>query len=144
MGDLTRCRSSVERPSAGAGTPPADACGASIEPGTIISGAAITRGAATTTPAEGLRSRIRRSPLEYSNSSRLCSVMKRRSCSICSISGLANDGGHFEGFFCFMPVLELDEIPRDAGQHFGTVGVHGHIIFDANPPDAFRVHARFD
>src|SRR5713226_10252273 len=110
----------------------------------MISGKVMVRGAAITTPAEGLRSRMRRSPLEYSNSSRLCSVMKRRSCSICSISGLANDGLDFEGFFCFMPVLELDEIPRDAGQYFGSVGVHGDIIFDANPPDAFRVHARFN
>ena len=43
-----------------------------------------------------------------------------------------------------MPVLELDEIPRNAGQYFGTVSVHGHIVFDANSPNAFRVDARFD
>src|SRR6267143_5605889 len=135
MGDLMRCKSSLERPSEGAVAAPETACGPSRDPGTMISGMAMARGPAMRTPAEGLRNRIRRSPLEYSNSSRLCSVMKRRSCSICSISGLANDGVDFEGFFCFMPVLEHDEIPRDAGQYFGTVGVHSDIILDANPPD---------
>ena len=43
-----------------------------------------------------------------------------------------------------MPVLELDEIPRNAGQYLGTVGVHRHIVFNANPPDTFRVHPRFN
>src|SRR5216684_259623 len=143
MGDLTKCRSSVERPSAGAGTPPADACGASTEPGTIISGAAITRGAATTTPAEVLRSRICRSPLEYSNSSRLCSVMNWKSCSICSISGLANDGLDLLGFLRFMPVLDLYEIPRCAGQYFRTVSLNGDVVLDANSSDACRIHTGF-
>src|SRR5216684_2477618 len=97
-----------------------------------------------TTPVDGLRKRIRRSPREYSNSSRLCSVMNCRSSSICWISGLANAPVDFEGFFRFMPVLNLDEIPRNAGQYFGTVSVHGHIVLDANPPDAFRVHSWFN
>src|SRR4029077_14054539 len=88
--------------------------------------------------------RMRRSPREYSNSSRLCSVMNCRSSSTRWICGLANAPVDFEDFFCFMPVLELDEIPRNAGQYFGTVSVHGHVVFDANPPDAFRVDARFD
>src|SRR6267378_122904 len=98
----------------------------------------------TTTVCDGLRKRMRRSPREYSNSSRLCSVMNCRSSSICWISGLANAPVDFEGFFRFMPILELDEIPRNAGQYFGTVSVHGHIVFDANSPDAFRVHAGFN
>src|SRR5882672_7432221 len=97
-----------------------------------------------TTPADGLRKRIRRSPREYSNSSRLCSVMNCRSSSICWISGLANAPVDFEGFFRFMPVLDLDEIPRNAGQYFGSLSVHGHIVFDADPPDAFCVHAGFN
>src|SRR5882724_321385 len=102
------------------------------------------RVAGMTTPADGLRKRIRRSPREYSNSSRLCSVMNCRSSSICWISGLANAPVDFEGFFRFMPVLNLDEIPRNAGQYLGTVSVHGHIVLDANSPDAFRVHAGFN
>jgi len=36
-----------------------------------------------------------------------------------------------------MPALDLDEIPRCAGQYFCSVGVNGNIIFDANPPDTF-------
>src|ERR1700682_1454196 len=98
----------------------------------------------TTTVCDGFRKRIRRSPREYSNSSRLCSVMNCRSSSICWISGLANAPVDFEGFFRFMPALDLDEIPRNAGQYFGTVSVHGNIVFDANSPDAFRVHAGFN
>jgi hypothetical protein len=43
-----------------------------------------------------------------------------------------------------MPVLELDEIPRCAGQYFRTVGVNGDIIFNPNPPDASRIHAWFN
>src|SRR5229473_2620775 len=43
-----------------------------------------------------------------------------------------------------MPVLNLDEIPRCAGQYFRPVSMHDHIIFDANPPNAFRVHAWFN
>jgi len=42
----------------------------------------------------------------------------------------------FEGCFRFMPVSELDEIPRYAGQYFGIACVHGDVIFDANSPDA--------
>src|SRR5277367_5877469 len=58
------------------------------------------------TPAEGFFSRIFRSPREYSNSSRLCSLIKRRSCSICWTSGLAMEelSDDFEGCFRFMPV----------------------------------------
>src|SRR6266481_3762853 len=100
--------------------------------------------AETTTVCDGFRRRIRRSPREYSNSSRLCSVMNCRSSSICWISGLANASVDFEGFFRFMPVLNLDEIPRNAGQYFGTISVHSYIVFDANSPDAFRIHAGFD
>src|SRR4029077_8200667 len=43
-----------------------------------------------------------------------------------------------------MPVLELDEIPRNAGQYFGLVLVHGHIVFYANSPNALRVDTWFD
>src|SRR5260370_12723166 len=144
MGDLTRYKSSLERPSAAPGTLSAEVSGFCTEPGTIISGAATAREAPTTAPADGLRSRMLRSPREYSNSSRLCSVMNWRSCSICWISGLANDGLDFVGFLRFMPVLNLDEIPRCAGQYFRSVSMHDHIIFDANPPNAFRVHAWFN
>ena len=43
-----------------------------------------------------------------------------------------------------MPFLEFDEMPRYAGQYFGTAGVHGDIVFNANAPNPFRIHARFD
>src|SRR4029077_19585483 len=43
-----------------------------------------------------------------------------------------------------MPVLNLDEIPRCAGQYFRAAGVNGDIIFNTNPPDARRIHARFN
>src|SRR5438132_7588733 len=43
-----------------------------------------------------------------------------------------------------MPALDLDEIPRCAGQYFCSVGVNGNIIFNANPPDTFQIHARFN
>src|SRR6267143_5496109 len=122
----------------------AAAGGASPGLGAENSAGARPRPEETTTVCDGLRKRIRRSPREYSNSSRLCSVMNCRSSSICWISGLANAPVDFEGFFRFMPVLNLDEIPRNAGQYFGTVSVHGHIVFDANSPDAFRVHAGFN
>src|SRR5690242_20993856 len=35
-------------------------------------------------------------------------------------------------------------MPRCAGQYFGTAGVHGDIVFNANASNAFRIHARFD
>ena len=50
----------------------------------------------------------------------------------------------FEGCFRFMPVSELDEIPRYAGQYFGIPCVHGDVIFDANSPDARHVNPRFN
>ena len=67
--------------------------------------------------ALGFLSRMRRSPLEYSNSSRLCSLMNRSNCSICPISGFANDGLPlaFDGFSRFMPFSDFDEIPLYAG-----------------------------
>jgi len=43
-----------------------------------------------------------------------------------------------------MPVLNLDEIPRCAGQYFRAAGVNGDIILDANPSDACRIHAGFN
>jgi len=43
-----------------------------------------------------------------------------------------------------MPVLELNEIPRCAGQYFRASGVNGDIILNANPADTRRIHARFD
>jgi len=48
------------------------------------------------------------------------------------------------GCFRFMPVLKLDKIPRYAGQYFGIPGVHGDVVFNANPPDARHVNSRFD
>jgi hypothetical protein len=50
----------------------------------------------------------------------------------------------FEGCFRFMPVSELDEIPRYAGQYFGIPCVHGDVIFDPNSPDACHVNPRFN
>src|SRR2546423_9476134 len=113
MGDLTKCKSSEERGlsvagAAGeAGAEAGDArdwvCGEA--PATIISGTEIWRIALP----EGFFRRILRSPWAYSNSSRLCSVMKRRSCSICSISVFANAelAADLEGFLGFMPVKSL-------------------------------------
>src|SRR6266700_5586606 len=43
-----------------------------------------------------------------------------------------------------MPFLKFDEMPRYAGQYFGTASVHGDIVFNANAANAFRIHARFD
>src|SRR5947208_15686622 len=43
-----------------------------------------------------------------------------------------------------MPALNLDEIPRCAGQYFRMVGVNGDIVFNANPPNACRIYARFN
>jgi len=57
---------------------------------------------------------------------------------------LANDGLDFVGFLRFMPALELNEIPRCAGQYFRTVSVHGNIIFDANSTDTRRIYSRFN
>src|ERR1700687_5342027 len=144
MGDLTKCRSSLDRASLDPAAAALELWPASPEPVSMVSEAALPRGAATAAPIKGFRRRIRRSPLEYSNSSRLCSVMNCKSCSICWISGLANAEPDFEGFLRFMPVLDLDEIPRNAGQYFGSVSVHGHIVFDADTPDSFHVYARFN
>src|SRR5580693_1420806 len=97
-------------------------------------------------PADGFFSLIRKSPREYSNSSRLCSLIKRRSCSICWTSGLAMEelSFAFEGCFRFMPVSKLDEIPRYAGQYFRIPWVHGNVIFNANASDAPHVNPRFN
>ena len=46
--------------------------------------------------------------------------------------------------FAFHAVLKFDEMPRRAGQHFRTAGVDGHVVFNANAPYAFRIHARFN
>src|SRR5271170_7937057 len=146
MGDLTRCRSSVALGSAAAGVLGEAAAGLSgTTPGTIISGTPIDR-EYMGTPADGFFSRIFRSPREYSNSSRLCSLIKQRSCSICWTSGLAMEelSTAFEGCFRFMPVSELDEIPRYAGQYFGIPCVHGDVIFNAYSPDAGHVNPRFN
>ena len=43
-----------------------------------------------------------------------------------------------------MPVLKFDEIPRRAGQYFGTISMHDNIIFNPNPPDAFGVYPGFN
>ncbi len=43
-----------------------------------------------------------------------------------------------------MPALDLDEIPRCAGQYFRSVGVHCNIIFNTNSPDTRRIYTRFD
>jgi hypothetical protein len=43
-----------------------------------------------------------------------------------------------------MPVSELDKIPRNAGNYFGSVCVYGDVVFDPNSPDACNVYPRFD
>lgn len=50
----------------------------------------------------------------------------------------------FEGCFRFMPVSELDEIPRYAGQYFGVPCVNGDVIFNTYSPDARHVNPRFN
>src|SRR5215469_2783016 len=152
MGDLTRNRSSPPLTSASAAAAPplcvpavpgpaGDAAGTA--PGTMISAEGL--GAATTVAVPGFFSRMRKSPREYSNSSRLCSLMKRSNCSICPISGLANDplSVVFDGFFRFMPILKFDEIPRDAGQHFTAPNAYCHIIFYTNATHTLDIHTRF-
>lgn len=97
-------------------------------------------------PGDGFFRRILKSPLAYSNSSRLCSVMKRSNCSICCISGLesvASEAG-FEGFLGFMPLSNLNKIPRNTGENFRFVGVHGYIVFYANAPNSRHVDSGFD
>src|ERR1700686_4703832 len=151
MGDLIRCKSSLLRPS----PPPADACWLALAnvsgapPGTIISGAYPLRDCCNTTPLDGLRKRIRRSPREYSNSSRLCSVMNCNSCSICFNSRFAKLSVALlatclEVFLRVMRSSNLDEIPRNAGQHFYPIGVHRHIIFNAYPAHALDIDSRFN
>jgi hypothetical protein len=49
----------------------------------------------------------------------------------------------FEGCLRFMPLSELDEIPRYAGQNFGLPGMHGHVIFDSNSPHPCHVNPWF-
>jgi hypothetical protein len=104
----------------------------------MISGASMALVAA---PAKGLLRRILKSPCEYSNSSRLCSVIKRSNCSICWMSGFAKVGlaVGFGDFLCFMPLLDLYKIPRNAGEHFRTLSVHGNVVFDANSTRAWHV-----
>src|SRR5262249_9449220 len=87
MGDFTRWRSSDARDSTGEEVGAAAAGAAGAAPATIISGSETILGAASTTFAEGFLMRIRKSLREYSNSSRLCSDIVRRICSICSNSG---------------------------------------------------------
>jgi len=47
---------------------------------------------------------------------------------------ILNDGLDLLGFLRFMPVLNLDEIPRCAGQYFRAASVNGDIVFNTNPP----------
>src|SRR5215469_4914896 len=50
----------------------------------------------------------------------------------------------FKGFLRFILfVLELDEIPRGAGQYFRTLFMHRYVVFDPDPPDARQIHTRF-
>src|SRR5215475_6507870 len=109
----------------------------------MISGAGTARGATITGAADGFFSRIRRSPCEYSNSSRLCSLMNFSNCSICWSSEFANIvwAAGFGDSLRFMPVLYLNKIPRNAGQHFGSIFVHGNIVFDPDSSHARHIHA---
>src|SRR5664279_4293173 len=143
MGDFTRCRSSPPRTSAVASDPAVVSPAGTSAAGTMISAACL--GAAISGAALGFLSRIFRSPLEYSNSSRLCSLMKRSNCSICPISGVANDelALDFDGFFRFMPLSDLDEIPLYAGEDFIAPGLHCNDILNADAAHAFHINTRF-
>src|SRR5258708_19968635 len=147
MGDFTKCNSSVERPLSGAGEG-ADPAGAepgkardSVGAATIISGVEFR--SMVTAFVDGFFSRIFRSPCAYSNSSKLCSVMKRSSCSICWISVFAkrDSADVLEGFFGFMLALDLYKIPRKTGESFLPICAHRHVILDPNPPNARDVDA---
>ena len=72
--------------------------------------------------------------------------MNCNNCSICPISGLANDVLPlvFDGFFRFMPFSEFDEIPLYAGEDFVSRGVHCNVILDPNAADSFHIYARFN
>src|SRR5262249_47159245 len=86
------------------------------------------------------------SPREYSNSSRLCSLIKRMSCSNCSISGFASDGlvAFLAGFLDFMPVSDLNEIPRKAGQYLRAPSIHPNIGPHPDAPQSCLVTSRLD
>src|ERR1700683_2431705 len=43
-----------------------------------------------------------------------------------------------------MPLLNLNEIPRDAGEYFGVRCVHRYVVFDPNSPNARHVNTRLD
>ncbi len=112
----------------------------------MISGIAAVLGAASSAPAEGFFSRIRSSPREYSNSSKLCSDIVFRSFSICSMSGPADDPPplDLEAFLRFIRfVLELYEIPRGAGQYFATPFMHHDVVFNPDSPNTRKIHTRF-
>src|SRR4029077_11379294 len=47
-------------------------------------------------------------------------------------------------FFRFMPVLELDKIPRDAGNHFCSVSMYDNVVLNPNSPDSGKLYTRFD
>src|ERR1700745_3694612 len=140
-------------------------------PATMISGRAFDLAAVNTVPVEGFFNRMRRSPREYSNSSRLCAAMVFRSCSIWSMSGPAVDPPQLDftpflrfiftsGFVKQTPkpaspegcktnpgktqiVLELNEIPRGAGQNFVTPLLHRDVVFDSNSAYTGNIHTRF-
>src|SRR5260370_20338180 len=142
MGDFTKCNSSVERPLAGAGEG-ADPAGAepgkardSVAAATIISGVEFRSMA--TAFADGFFRRIFRSPCAYSNSSKLCSVMKRSSCSICWISVFAkrDSAAVLQGFFGFMLALDLYKIPRKTPEYFRPICASSPPILDPNPTHA--------
>jgi len=50
----------------------------------------------------------------------------------------------FEGCFRFMPVSELDEIPRYAGQYFWISLLHDDIILNANSTYPRHVNSRLN
>jgi hypothetical protein len=41
-------------------------------------------------------------------------------------------------------VSELDKIPPNAGNYFGSACVYGDVVFDPNSPDAGNVYPRFN
>jgi hypothetical protein len=43
-----------------------------------------------------------------------------------------------------MPVLYLNQIPRNAGEHFGSTFVHGYVVFDPDSTNSWHVNTGLD
>src|SRR5579864_3264389 len=52
--------------------------------------------------------------------------------------------GRIGGLLAFHACSNLNEVPRNTGEQFVAVGVHGDVVFNANPSNAGHVNSRFD